>query len=145
MKLLNFKLPVSGHTFWFDHDLIQYCLIVGLGGYHFLPNRGGHEKAGGSQNFFMRNRGSQKNQEIFGWLQILLKILFNGIAPKMHIFCSTRNGGYMFLQHCSSEGGHNIFDHQMGGGVTKILPRYFREIHDPPIPKKMVSPLVTVE
>ena len=45
------------------------------------------KKLGGSQNFFMRNRGSQKkNQEILGWLQVLMEILFNEIAPKMHIF-----------------------------------------------------------
>ena len=67
---------------------------------------------GGSQNFFMKNRGGhKKNQEIIGWLQILLNILFNEIAPKMHIFRATRIGGYMFLQHCSSG----------GGGVIKFL------------------------
>ena len=50
--------------------------------YHFLPNReGGHEKAEGSQIFFMRNRGVTKNQEIIGWLQILMKILLNEISP----------------------------------------------------------------
>ena len=38
------------------------------GGYHFLPNRGGgHEKAGGSQNFFMRNRGVTKKSRDF-WM-----------------------------------------------------------------------------
>ena len=36
-----------------------------LGGYNFLPNRGGHEKAGGSQNFFMRNRGGRKKIKRF--------------------------------------------------------------------------------
>ena len=71
----------------------------------------------------MKNRGGHKNnQEIIGWPQILPKILFNEIAPKMHIFCPMRVGGYMFLQHCrSGEGGHKIFDHQIGG-VTKIFP-----------------------
>ena len=43
-----------------------------------------------------------------------MKILFNEIAPKMHIFRATRIGVYMFLQHCSSGGGHKIFDHQIG-------------------------------
>ena len=61
----------------------------------------------------------KKNQEIIEWPQILMKILFNEIAPKMHIFRATRIGGYMFLQHCSSGGGHKIFDHQMGGGSQK--------------------------
>ena len=57
--------------------------------------------------------------------------LFNEIAPKMHIFRATCIGGYMFLQHCSSGwGGHKIFDHQIGG-VTKILPRYFRKFMTP--------------
>ena len=37
--------------------LQKFNVDIYLGGYHFLPNRGGHEKAGGSQNFFMRNRG----------------------------------------------------------------------------------------
>ena len=86
------------------------CCFV-LGGYHFLPNRGVSWKSWGSKNFFIRNRGSQKNQEIIGWLQIFMKISFNEIAPNlMHIFRATRIGGYMFLQHCSS-----------GGGVIKIL------------------------
>ena len=78
---------------------------------------GGHEKAGGSQNFFMRNRGSQKNQEIIGWLHILMKILFNKIAPKMHISYATRIGVTCFFQHefVAPEGGHKIFDHQIGG------------------------------
>ena len=81
----------------------------------------------------MRNRGVTKNQEIIGWLQILMKILFNEIAPKMHIFRATRIGSYMFFQHCSSGGGHTIFDHQIEG-VTKVLPRYFRKFMTHPIP-----------
>ena len=45
-----------------------------------------------------------------------MNILFNEIAPEMHIFCATRIEGYMFLQHCNSgQGGHKIFDHQIGG------------------------------
>ena len=100
------------------------------------------KKLGGSQNFFMRNRGViKKNQEIFGWLQILMKILFNEIAPKMHIFCASRIGGYMFLQHCSSGGGHEIFDHQIGG-VTKILSRYFRKFMTPLFQRKWWPPKV---
>ena len=34
-----------------------------------------------------------------------MKILFNEIAPKMHIFRAMRIGGYMLLQHCSSRWG----------------------------------------
>ena len=45
-----------------------------------------------------------------------MKILFNEIAPKMHIFQAMCIGGYIFLQHYSSGGGHNfLFDHQIGG------------------------------
>ena len=48
--------------------------------------------------FFHEKQGvTQKNQEIIGWLQILMKILFNEIAPKIHIFHATRIGGYMFF------------------------------------------------
>ena len=72
-------------------------------------------KKRGSHNFFMRNRRVTKNPEIIGWLQILMKILFNEIAPKIHIFSATRIGSYMFLQHCSSGGGHKIIYHQIGG------------------------------
>ena len=75
-----------------------------LGSYHFLPNRGAHEKLGVTI-FSWEIGGAQKNQEIIRWLQILMKILFNEIAPKMHIFHATSIGGYMFLQHCSSGGG----------------------------------------
>ena len=97
-----------------------------------LPNRGGHEKAGGSQNFFMKNRGGHKNnQEIIGALQILLKILFNEIVPKMHIFGTTPIGVTCFFNIVAPKGGHKIFDHQMGGGVTKILPRYFWKFMTP--------------
>ena len=59
----------------------------------------------------------------------------------MHIFCATSIGDYMFLQHCSSgERGHKNFDHQMGGGDHKNIAEVLSEIHDPPIPKKMVAP-----
>ena len=62
----------------FKADMLSYPVVPAyvagtiLGGYHFLPNGGGgHEKAGGSQNFFMRNRGChKKNQEIIGGLHV---------------------------------------------------------------------------
>ena len=51
------------------------------------------KRVGGSQNFFMKDRGvTKKNQEIIGWLQILVKILFNEIAPKC-IFSAYANLG----------------------------------------------------
>ena len=64
-----------------------------------------------------------------------MKILFDEIVPKMHVFCATHIGGYIFLRHW----GHKIFDHQMGG--HKNIAEVLSEIHDPPIPKKMVAPL----
>ena len=75
----------------------------------------------------MGSGGHRKNQEIFGWLQILMKILFNEITHKLHIFRVMRIGGYMFPPH------------QMGGGHKNIA-EVLSEIHDPPIPKKMVAP-----
>ena len=103
---------------------------------------GGPWKSWGVRIFSWEIGGSQKNQEIFGWLQILMKILFNKIAPKMHIFCPTRIAGYMFLQHCSSGGGSWSF-WSSNRGVTKILPRYFRKFMTPPF-QKNAGPL-TIE
>ena len=40
--------------------------------------------------------GSKNNQEIIEWLQILLKIFFDEIAPKMQIVRAMRVGDYMF-------------------------------------------------
>ena len=37
-------------------------------------------------------------------------------------------------------GGHKIFDHQIGGGGHEDIAEVLSEIHDPPIPKKMVAP-----
>ena len=53
----------------------------------------------------------------------------------MHIFCATRIGDYIFLQHCNSGwGGHNIFDHQIGrsqkycrGTFGNLWPPYSKE------------------
>ena len=79
---------------------------------------GGHEKAGGGHRiFFTRNRMVTKNQEIIGWLQILMKILFNEIAPKC-IFSALRAFGVTYFFNIVTSGGgggHNIFDHQIGG------------------------------
>ena len=76
-----------------------------------------------------------------------MKILFNEIAPNMHIFCATRIGGpnsrsalgvTCFFNIVAPEGGHKIFDHQIGG--HKNIAEVLSEIHDPPILKKMVAP-----
>ena len=76
------------------------------------------KKLGGHRIFSSEIGGSQKNQEIIGWLQILMKILFNEIAPKMCIFCAMHigpNGNVTcFFNIVAPEGGHKIFDHQIG-------------------------------
>ena len=94
---------------WWSRTLRHGAEFCNIRGYHFLPNRGVHEKGGVHRIFSWEIGGSQKNQEIIGWLQILMKILFNEVAKKMHIFCATCIGGYMFLQHCSSGGGSKNF------------------------------------
>ena len=63
------------------------------------------KKLGGSQNFFMRNKGVKKNQEIIVWLQILMKVLFNEIAPKMRSFRATRIGVACFFNIVAPDGG----------------------------------------
>ena len=53
----------------------------------------------------MRNRGvTEKNQEIIGWLQILMKILFNEIAPKC-IFSTLRALGVTYVFNTVAPGG----------------------------------------
>ena len=66
--------------------------------------------------FFMKG-DHKNNQEMIGWLQILLKTVFPEIAPKIQ------------------RRGHRIFDHQIGG--SQNIAEVLLEIHDPPIPKKM--------
>ena len=53
---------------------------------------------------------------------ILLKVLFNEITPIV--------GGVI-----------KFFDHQ---GVTKTIATMLSEIHDPPVPKKMMAPCYTL-
>ena len=44
-----------------------------------------------------------------------MKILFNEIAPKLNIFSATHTGVTCFFNVVAPEGGHKIFDHQIGG------------------------------
>ena len=68
-----------------------------------------------------------------------MKILFNEIARKKNIFFALRALGVTcFYNIVALEGGHKIFDHQMGG--HKNIAEVLSEIHDPLIPKKMVAP-----
>ena len=53
------------------------------------------------------NRGSQKNQEIIGWQQILMKILFNEIAPKC-IFSTLRALGVTYFLKIVAPGGGGV-------------------------------------
>ena len=72
-----------------------------------------------------------------------MKILFNEIAQKMLIFYATCIGVTCFFNRdCTSSGGggHKIFDHQIGGHKSTAEVGLLSEIHDPPIPKKMVAP-----
>ena len=60
-------------------------------------------------------------------------------SPKMHIFSATRIvlGVTCFFNIVAPEGGHKIFDHQMGSH------KYCRDTFGnswPPFPKKMVAP-----
>ena len=63
-------------------------------------------KKPGVTEFFMRNKGVTKKSRGY-WVATNFNENFVQcqIAPKIHIFCATRIGGYMFLQHCSSGGG----------------------------------------
>ena len=68
-----------------------------------------------------------------------MKLLFNEIAPKMHIFRATRiRVTCSFNIIAPDGGGHKIFDHQIGS--HKNIAEVLSGIHDPPIPKKMVAP-----
>ena len=72
----------------------------------------------------------------------LLKMLFNEIAPKMHNFRATRVGGYMFLQHRNSGGGHKIFwSSNRGGGSQKYCHGTFGNSW-PPYSKENGGPLI---
>ena len=69
----------------------------------FFRIRGVMKKLGVTEFF---HRGvTKKNQENIGWLQILMKLLFNEIAPKMHIFRTTRIGVTCFFNIVAPDGG----------------------------------------
>ena len=79
---------------------------------------------------------------MIGWPQILLKILFNEMASKCRSSMQCALGSFFstlllqcFLNVVGTEGGHKIFDYQIGG--HKKLPRC---ICDPPILKKLTAP-----
>ena len=58
---------------------------------------GGHEKAGSHRFFSVKNIGvsTWNKQEIIGWLQVLLKFVFND--NPLQIFHATRNEGCRFV------------------------------------------------
>ena len=85
----------------------------------------------------MKNRSHKKSRDY--WVATNFnENLFNEIAPKMHIFRATHIGVTYVFNIVASEGGHKIFDHQIGG--HKNIAEVLSEIHDPTIPKKMVAP-----
>ena len=51
----------------------------------------------GVTEFFIQIGGHKNNQQIIRRPQILLKIIFNEIAPKMHIFHATYMGVICFF------------------------------------------------
>ena len=59
-------------------------------------------------------------------------------SPKMHIFCVREFGVTCFFNIVAPEGGHKIFDHQIGG--HKNIGKVLLEIHDPPNSKENGGP-----
>ena len=104
-----------------------------------------------SQFFYVKNIGvsqleKKKKKEIIGWLQILLKFVFNENRP-MQIFRSTRIGGCIFVYNNTATqwgchntatqwGCHTIFDYQIRGSQNIVeVPS---GIYEPPIQTKMM-------
>ena len=65
----------------------------------------GTKKLGGHRIFSWEIGGSQKKWRDYWMATNFNENFVQGNSPKMHIFCATRIGGYMILQHCSSGGG----------------------------------------
>ena len=55
-------------------QIFNFVFQIWIRGYHFLPNGGGMKKLGVTEFFHEKQGGHKKNQEIIGWLQILMKI-----------------------------------------------------------------------
>ena len=64
-----------------------------------------------------------------------MKILFSEIAPKRTL------GVTCFFNIVAPDGGHKIFDHQIGGGGHKNFAEVLSEIHKPPYSKENGGPL----
>ena len=101
------------------------------------------KKLGGWQNFFMRNRGVTKNiKRLLGGYKFYEHFVQWNIAPKMLIFRATRIGVYSFFNIVALEGGHKIFDHQIGGSQKYCRGTFGNSW--PPNSKENGGPLIVV-
>ena len=74
------------------------------------------KKLGGHRIFSREIGGSQKKQEIFGWLQNFSENFVQWNSPKNAYFLRyAQKGVTCFFNIVALEGGHRIFDHQIGG------------------------------
>ena len=108
-------------------------------GLSFSSEWGGPWKSWGSQNFFMRNRGVPKISRDFWMATNFNENFVQWNSPKNAYFLRYAHWGYMFLQRVAPEGGHKIFDHQIGGSqkywwgtFRNSWPPYSRENGGPP-------------
>ena len=137
MMTLIWSWCLLGCVLWRSVSLVW--ILVDLGTYHFLPNRG-HEKLGGHKIFSWKIGGNKSNQEIIWW-PILLKIVqWNN--PQNAYFPHYIVGTYFFNIVAPEGDGHKNFNHWVRG--RKNIGELLLEIHDPPIPKKMVASFVMV-
>ena len=87
----------------------------------------------------MRNRGVTKKSRDYWVATNFNENFVQWNSPQNAYFPCYAHWGLHVFQHCSSGGGHKIFDHQIGG-VTKILPRYFRKFMTPLSQRKWWPP-----
>ena len=100
------------------------------------------KKLGGSQNFFMRNRGVTKKSRDYWVATNFNENFVQWNSPKMHIFRDTHIGGYIFLQHCSSGWGVIKFLIIKWGGSQKYYRDTFGNLW-PPHSKESGDPLIS--
>ena len=108
----------------------------------FRRGGGGAWKSWGSQNFFMRNRGVTKKSRDYWVATNFNENFVQWNSPKMHIFCATRIGGYIYIQHCSSGWGVIKFlIIKWGGGPQKYCRGTFGNLWPPPRSRENGGPL----
>ena len=103
---------------------------------------GSHEKVGGHRFFSWKKVDHKNNQEIIGWTQILLKTLYNKIAPEMHIFCAMHIGDVHVSSTFAGSEGEGVITFliiKWGGGHSNIA-KVLLKIHDHPYSKENDGP-----